>query len=88
MPIKKKEPRKSQEPLRLGSIIPAGSGVSEQVKPEPQSILKTTTICDLYGSAANLVYIYRHLLRVSLVPGLYSCGVMDQKYGNCVWFPK
>lgn len=42
----------------------------------------------LYGSAANLVFIYRHLLGVSLVPGLYSCGVMDQKYGNYVWFPK
>ena len=84
----KKEPRKSPEPLGLGSSIPAGSGVSEQAKQKPQAIFEIPTIRGLYGSAANVVYVYRHLVGVSLVPGLYSCAVMDQMYGDCVWFPK
>lgn len=62
--------------------------MSEQAKQKPQAIFKTPTICGLYGSVANFVCVYRHLLGVSLVPGLYSCGLMDQMYGNCVWFPK
>jgi hypothetical protein len=78
----KKSQGNPPEPLCLGSITPAGNGLNEQVKQKPQSIFKTTTICGLHGSAIHFVFICRHLLRVSLVPGFYSGAVMDRSMGT------
>lgn len=84
MPVRKKEPRKAPEPLCLGSITPAGSELSEQVKQKPPSIFKTTTIWGLQNSAAHFVFVCRHLLGASLVPGFYSHAVIEQKFGDLV----